>query len=345
MTTITAFYFVSLICLSSSFYLSTTVQSFSIQTCIITNKRRASVTSSLLLLAAETSNNNGNPTKKQNEAHDNICWHPCSIQVSNVSHQYPDTLWRKLTSSEPRRQFAVEDLSLSLDEPEFVLLLGDSSSGKSTLLRLILGLETPISGTIEIISNNDDKTIQPAVPVLLDQRPVYSNRPQTVQVLLQERLTQMKKQPPQLQENKALVQKILESLCDTMDLPLDKKGSDLSPSEAYRCTLAEASLESMLTGQCQKDQIGDGTITDNSPKSSSSFPAPILFLDEWMDKETSTVVQNVQASIMKLVKRGAIVVSITHKPNLYKRHSTLEEEEEGSSSVRSITLRRGKIVA
>ena len=43
---------------------------------------------------------------------------------------------------------AVNDVSLTIQENEFVTLVGPSGSGKTTLLRMIAGLETPTSGRI-----------------------------------------------------------------------------------------------------------------------------------------------------------------------------------------------------
>jgi NitT/TauT family transport system ATP-binding protein len=43
---------------------------------------------------------------------------------------------------------ALDDVSLSVDEGEFVCLVGPSGCGKSTLLNLIAGLDTPESGTL-----------------------------------------------------------------------------------------------------------------------------------------------------------------------------------------------------
>src|SRR5581483_6378288 len=47
------------------------------------------------------------------------------------------------------RQFvAVQDVSLTVDEGEFVALLGPSGCGKSTLLRIISGLTAPSEGSV-----------------------------------------------------------------------------------------------------------------------------------------------------------------------------------------------------
>ncbi len=45
---------------------------------------------------------------------------------------------------------ALDDIDLTIDRGEFVLLLGPSGCGKSTLLRLIAGLDTPTRGDIRV---------------------------------------------------------------------------------------------------------------------------------------------------------------------------------------------------
>jgi multiple sugar transport system ATP-binding protein len=45
---------------------------------------------------------------------------------------------------------AVDDVSLQVDDGEFVVLVGPSGCGKTTLLRMVAGLERPDSGTVHI---------------------------------------------------------------------------------------------------------------------------------------------------------------------------------------------------
>lgn len=49
---------------------------------------------------------------------------------------------------------AVDDINLSVEEGEFVVIIGTSGSGKSTLLNMIGGLDRPTSGKV-LIENND----------------------------------------------------------------------------------------------------------------------------------------------------------------------------------------------
>lgn len=49
-----------------------------------------------------------------------------------------------------RAPLVLDDVTLDVEEGEFVCLLGASGCGKSTLLNLIAGLDTPTAGTIEV---------------------------------------------------------------------------------------------------------------------------------------------------------------------------------------------------
>ncbi len=66
------------------------------------------------------------------------------LEVCHVCKSYPASggFWRK------KRQSILKDVNLSLSEGASVGLIGESGEGKSTLGRLILGLEQPDSGQI-----------------------------------------------------------------------------------------------------------------------------------------------------------------------------------------------------
>ncbi len=49
-----------------------------------------------------------------------------------------------------QKEGIIDNFSMKLDKGEIVALLGNSGSGKSTILRLIAGLETPSAGTLII---------------------------------------------------------------------------------------------------------------------------------------------------------------------------------------------------
>ena len=62
-----------------------------------------------------------------------------AIQLDRVSRHY------SMGETSVR---AVNEVSLSVPQNEFLALLGSSGSGKSTLLNLIAGLDRPTSGSI-----------------------------------------------------------------------------------------------------------------------------------------------------------------------------------------------------
>ncbi|MCX5931242.1 MAG: ABC transporter ATP-binding protein [Cyanobacteria bacterium] len=61
------------------------------------------------------------------------------LSVSGVSKSFGDGRHAKLV---------LDDINLSIDSGEFVALVGSSGSGKSTVMRLIAGLERPSTGVI-----------------------------------------------------------------------------------------------------------------------------------------------------------------------------------------------------
>ena len=60
-----------------------------------------------------------------------------AIRLKNITKKWGDVV-------------AVDDLSVAVDEGQFLVLLGPSGCGKSTTLRMIAGLDSVTNGTIEI---------------------------------------------------------------------------------------------------------------------------------------------------------------------------------------------------
>ena len=67
-----------------------------------------------------------------------------SIEVTNVTKKYGDF-------------YALDDVSVSLPTGQLTALLGPSGGGKSTLLRIIAGLDTADTGTVAIEGTNATK--------------------------------------------------------------------------------------------------------------------------------------------------------------------------------------------
>lgn len=74
------------------------------------------------------------------------------IRLENVSKKYTE---------EKRTMYAVRDVSLTVEQGEFVFLIGSSGAGKSTLLQLIGGELSPDEGVVYLNNANMARLIGP----------------------------------------------------------------------------------------------------------------------------------------------------------------------------------------
>ncbi|MBM7571240.1 ABC transporter ATP-binding protein [Aquibacillus albus] len=61
------------------------------------------------------------------------------VCIENLNYQYKNA-----------NELTIKDFSLDIGKGEIISILGESGSGKSTILRLLAGLEVPLSGNISI---------------------------------------------------------------------------------------------------------------------------------------------------------------------------------------------------
>ena len=87
------------------------------------------------------------------------------VILKNISKIYDDT------DKERGRKKAVDDISFTVLDKEFMVLVGPSGCGKSTLLRMIAGLEDISEGTLAI----DGKRINDLTPRDRDIAMVFQN--------------------------------------------------------------------------------------------------------------------------------------------------------------------------
>lgn len=140
-----------------------------------------------------------------------------------------------ITKSYPDGAVAVKDLSLSIADGEFIILVGPSGCGKSTTLNMIAGLEEISSGELRIGGErvNEKAPKDRDIAMVFQSYALYPHM--TVRGNIAFPLTLAKMKKPQIAEKVAEVAKIL----DLTDL-LDRKPSQLSGGQRQRVAMGRA---------------------------------------------------------------------------------------------------------
>lgn len=130
---------------------------------------------------------------------------------------------------------AVDELSLRIEQGEFVVLVGSSGCGKSTTLRLVAGLETPTSGSIRL----DGRTITHAPPAERNVAMVFQDFALYPHMTVFDNIAfplKARKVPEREREERV---RATASMLDISDL-LDRKPPKLSGGQKQRVAIGRA---------------------------------------------------------------------------------------------------------
>ena len=159
------------------------------------------------------------------------------LALESVSQYYPSPDGQGLLK-------ALDNISLTLAEGDFLGLVGESGAGKSTLTRLILGLEAPSQGRILLngrdlagLDHRQHKNLKRQVQIIWQDPLVYLNPYYSVQELIAEPMEVLG-----LASGERLKTKTCQ-LLELVDLPLSclsARRHELSGGQNQRVALARA---------------------------------------------------------------------------------------------------------
>ncbi|PNV62079.1 hypothetical protein C0033_10520 [Clostridium sp. chh4-2] len=196
------------------------------------------------------------------------------ISFNNVSFRYSAT-----------SQFMLDHISFSIKQGEKVAFVGKSGSGKSTIVKLLLKIHSPLEGSIYINGENiehiNDKLLRKNIKSIMQESILFN-------ISIKENLLLIK---PDASENQIInackmvhLNDFIEQLPDKYNTIIGEKGVQLSGGQKQCLNLARLLL---------------------------SMPE-IIVLDEAMSALDSKMAENVQKEIMDAAENKTVII-ITHK--------------------------------
>lgn len=146
------------------------------------------------------------------------------VQLSGVSKSFGRTL-------------AVSDVDLSIAHGEFLVLLGPTGAGKTTVLRLISGLESPDWGDIRI----DGRLVTEETPAQRDVAMVFQQYSLYPHMTVRENLA-FPLRSPILRTPADAIRRKVQQVAETLQIAhkLDNKATALSGGEMQRVSIGRA---------------------------------------------------------------------------------------------------------
>ena len=132
---------------------------------------------------------------------------------------------------------AISDMSLTVPDGSFVVLLGPTGAGKTTTLRLIAGLEKPDTGTIHI----GDLPVDGLTPAQRDVAMVFQQYSLYPHMTVRENLA-FPLRSPILKTPKQEIDRKVQEVAEVLRIPhkLDNKATMLSGGEMQRVSIGRA---------------------------------------------------------------------------------------------------------
>ena len=201
----------------------------------------------------------------------------------------------EITKVYPNGVLAVNEVTLDINEGEFVVLVGPSGCGKSTLLRMIAGLEDVTEGEILI----DDRDVTDKPPQQRDIAMVFQNYALYPHMTVRDNLAyglKLRKMPKQ--EWRRRVETTAKTL--GLDELLDRKPSALSGGQRQRVAMGRAIVRE------PKAFLMDEPLSNLDAKLRVSMRAELARLHERLGVTTVYVTHD-QVEAMTLGQRVAVL--------------------------------------
>ncbi|MEB3051709.1 sn-glycerol-3-phosphate ABC transporter ATP-binding protein UgpC [Mycolicibacter sp. MYC123] len=221
-----------------------------------------------------------------------------------------------ITKSYPDGAVAVKDLSLTIADGEFIILVGPSGCGKSTTLNMIAGLEEISSGELRIGGQrvNERAPKDRDIAMVFQSYALYPHM--TVRGNIAFPLTLAKMKKPQIAEKVAEVAEILD-----LTALLDRKPSQLSGGQRQRVAMGRAIVRH------PKAFLMDEPLSNLDAKLRVQMRSEIARLQRRL-RTTTVYVTHDQTEAMTLgdrvvVMQGGIAQQIGTPDELYERPANL----------------------
>ena len=203
--------------------------------------------------------------------------------IIQVSHLY------KIYKTDELETTVLSDISLTINEGEFVAIMGPSGSGKSTLMHILGALDLPTKGTYVLSGENVEKLEDDELADIRNRKigfifQAYNLLPRT-------------------------------SAIDNVTVPMEYAGIDDSKAK----TKASKLLEQVGLGErlnYPPNKLSGGQQQRVAIARSLAMDPSMLLADEPTGNIASAQAEEIMAIFQKLNREGRTIVMITHEPDI-----------------------------